>query len=411
MNEEIITAIDLGSSKIFGITGIRRESGIEIIGAEVVYPSEEVIKKGRIVDMEGVTNYIYEVFESLKKQIGERIEWVVLGVGGGFIKGRIYSKEIDIEPNGRAIENTDLQTLSREIKNIALSQTDSGRKILHTIPQEYKIDGANTTQKKPTGLHGNKLEGKLHVLLSETNPLNDIIHCVKNAGAEVERVYPHSWAVAESVLTEEEKKLGCLLIDFGKGTTDIALYIDNKLVITDSYRVGGGNIDLDLSIELHTSLNFAEDLKKNYGWCNYKNLIQERNPFLNQKVEIFTPSGKLRKQTSVERISKVVYERVREIFQDIIIKEVSKEPLFSTIGGGIIISGGSSKLKGLLQLSDEIFNQPSRTGIPRKMLGIEEYFLKSEFACGIGLLLLMPKRKKNLPWWLKIKEKIESWFY
>ncbi|RKY32565.1 MAG: cell division protein FtsA [Candidatus Omnitrophota bacterium] len=411
MNEEIITALDLGSSKIFGITGIRRETGIEIIGEETIYPTEEVIKKGRIIDMEGVTNYVYEVFGSLKSQTGERIERVILGIGGGFIKGRVYSKEIDIEPKGRAIENTDLQNLKREIKKIALSQVDSDQEILHILPQQYKIDGANTTQKDPVGLHGNKIEGKLHVLLSEKNPLKDIINCIKNAGAEVEAVYPHSWAVSESVLTEEEKKLGCLVIDFGKGTTDIALYIDNKLVISDSYRVGGGNIDLDLSIELHTSLNFAEELKKNYGWCNYKNLIKGRQPFLNQKVEIITLSGKIKQQTTVEKISKVVYERVKEIFQDIILKDVKQEPLFSTIGAGIIISGGSSKLKGLLQLSNEIFNQPTRLGIPKKMLGIEEYFRKPEFACGIGLLLLTPKREKKLPWWLKIKEKIENWFY
>ena len=113
----------------------------------------------------------------------------------------------------------------------------------------------------------------------------------------------------------------------------------------------------------------------------------------------------------MEKISKVVYERVKEIFQDIILKDVKQEPLFSTIGAGIIISGGSSKLKGLLQLSNEIFNQPTRLGIPKKMLGIEEYFRKPEFACGIGLLLLTPKREKKLPWWLKIKEKIENWFY
>ncbi len=412
MNEEIITAVDIGSSKIFALSGILRETGLEVVGAEVLYPSEEVVKNGRVVDIEGLSNYLYEAFESLKRQTGSRIEWVLLGIGGGHIKGRLLQKMIKIEPNGRRLDDSDLQNLEREIRTDAVGENESGRKLLHLLSQEYIVDGQSITKKTPIGLHGNTLEAKVHLLTGSVNPIQDLVQCVRNAGAEVEKIFPHAWAVAEATLNEEERKLGSLVIDFGKGTTDVALYIDNMLVLTESFWLGGGNIDTDISLLLHTPLNFAEDLKKNYGWCNYESLLEEKNPSLYEQVEIFTPTGKLTKQATVEKISKIVYERVREILEDFIKLTIQKNSYLPALGGGIVIAGGSSRLKGLVKFAEEIFGQPARIGMPKKILGLDKNLLKPAFSAGIGLLLLAGQketRPKNLPWWKKIREKASNW--
>jgi len=412
MKEEIITAVDIGSSKIFGIGGIVRNGNIEIIGTEVIYPSDEVVKKGRVVDIEGLSNYLYDLFESIKEQTGERIEWVILGIGGGHLEGSLHHRKITIEPNGRVIDSSDIQNLERGIKNDAIAERETGKKVLQVLPQEYIIDSQSITRKTPVGMHGNTLEVKVHMLTGAVNPIQDIIQCVKNAGVEAEKLFPHSWAVAESTLTEEEKKLGCLVIDLGKGTTDISFYLDRSLITTNSFPIGGGNIDLDLSLGLHTPVHFAEELKKNYGWCNYKTLVQDKNPLLRQKVELFTPSGKLAKEVPVEKISKIVYDRVREILENFVKITIAKNPLFHTIGGGVVISGGSSRLKGILKFSEEIFEQPARVGIPQKIPGLDKTFLKPEFSAGIGLLLLASKEereKRKTPWWIIVKNKIKSW--
>jgi len=415
MNEEIITSLDIGSSKIFGVTGLIKSNEIEVIGASVLRPSEEIVKKGKVVDIEGLSNYLYELFEDLKKQAGERPEWIIVGIGGGFLKGKIYQKKINIDPPGKEITELDVFNLEREIKQDILTELDGNSKIIHCIPQEYMIDDSKNIT-KPVGLHGNILEGKFHILKGMLNPIQDIIKSIKNAGAEVEKIFPHSWAMAESTSTEEERKLGCLVIDFGKGTTDVSFYLNNTLILTESFLGGGGNIDGDISIMINTPISDAEELKKNYGWCNYPQLLKERRSTIYQKVEILGPSGKRTKQVSIEKISKIVYDRVKDIFENYIKASLQNTSFFSPnlIGGGVIISGGSARLKGLMKFSEEVFGIPTRMGMPKKMLGLDREFLKPEFSVGIGLLLLGSKEerknRKKTPFWIKIKEGIKKWF-
>ncbi|MCD6408323.1 cell division protein FtsA [bacterium] len=416
MNENLITALDIGSSKIFGITGLVRETenekDIEVLGTEVAEVSDKIIKRGRIVDIEEATNLIFDVIQSLKEQTGERIEWITIGVGGAFLQGKNYSKKIEIVPPGREIGEPDIQTLEREIRNSIIAGNDTGRKVLYVVPQEYIIDEQNVIKKKPIGMHGNTLEMKVHVITVEVNPLQDILNCIKNAGVQVEKIYPHSWAVAESVLSEEEKKLGCIVVDIGKGTTDFELISDEKILLTHSIKIGSWYIDYDLSIGLHTPLSFAEEIKKKYGWCNYNSLKKEKSEELTRIIEIFNPAGQLTKKVKLEEISKIVYERAREILEDFIKPKVMKTALLNSVAAGVVLSGGGARLKGLEKLCEEIFELPARTGTPCKLFNLDRNFQKPEFSCGIGLLMLASKhqKKKEYNFFQKVKNWIKKWF-
>jgi cell division protein FtsA len=413
MNSEIITALDIGTSKIFGISGIIRDNGIEVIGAEIQNLPEDVVKKGRIADIEVASNYIFEILKSLKEKVGEKIDWVNIGIGGGHLRGTLHTKNMKIEPPGREIGDIDINYLKREIKSAVAAANGTGKKVLYIVPQEYKIDDLNMVKKEPVGMHGNTLEMKVHVITVDTNPLQDIKNCVKEAGAEIENVYPHSWADAEATLSEEEKKVGCLLIDIGKGTTDITLFSEGTVIMTDSIKIGGGNVDMDLSKGLHTPVAFAEEIKKKHGWCNYPDLADERDRRLTETVDIFNLSGKLSGKVSIEKISKIVYERMREIFEDFVKHRIEKPALLHTIGAGVVISGGGAKLKGITNLAEDIFEMPVRTATPKNLFNLDESFLQPEFASGIGLLILASKQERrdaSKDIWQKIKKLLKKWF-
>jgi len=412
MNENLITGIDIGTNKIFGITGYLSDTGIEVIGTHIEDLSGKLMVKGRIADIEGVTNALFEVFESLSKQVQERIKYVTIGVGGGFVKGNIYSKKTEITPMGREINESDIQFLKKEIKNAIMAGKESGRKVLTILPQSYIIDEQNVITKLPVGMHGNVLETRVLAISVEINPLQDIIHCIESAGGEVENIFPHSWASGEAVLTEEEKEMGCLLIDIGKGTTDISIYYGNTIIETKSFRIGSWHIDNDLSTLLHTPIDLAEELKKNYGYCNYKKLKESKAPQLLKEVEIFSPSGKISGKVTVEKISEIVCARVTEILYEFIKPVVIKSSLSSPIGAGVVITGGGAKLKGIVELASDIFKLPVRIGTPLKFYNLDKNFQQPEYSTGLGLLTLASKKikKRQLTFYEKLKELVKKWF-
>jgi len=402
MNEQIITALDIGSHKIFAVSGLLTDSGLQVIGNEVIYPSQEVVKYGRVVDMDSLTNELYELFERMAQTLEERIKWVVIGVGGGHVQGCLHQKKIKIEPHGREITASDIEELEQAIKTEIATSGNTERKILHLLPQEYIVDCQSPTRKAPLGLHAHTLEARVHVITGAANPIQDIMQCLKKIGIEVEHVFPNAWAAAESVLSDEEKKLGALVIDIGKGTTEVAIYKENTLLATNSFRVGGGHIDNDLCLLLHVPLNYAEELKKNHGYCNYEMLAGERNPVLSEELDIFTPAGRLARKITVEEVSRIVTERTQDILDKLVKETVAPAILLPRLAGGVVITGGSARLKGLLKLSEQILGTQARIGVPRRITGIDRSLAAPAFSAGIGLLLLAAQRTTtpgSRHWW------------
>ncbi|MCX8081818.1 MAG: cell division protein FtsA [bacterium] len=394
MNENIITVLDIGTSKIFGLSALIKNTGIEIIATDIQLLSEEVIKKGRVVDIEETTNTIFSVLKNLQAKIGENIDWVTISIGGGHLKGENHRRSIPIEPSGREISDNDIQILRRELNSTIFAERGSGKKILYTVPREYRVDNLNITKKEPVGMHGNVLEMSVHSITVDANPLQDIKNCIKNAGAQVDTIYPHSWAAAEAVLTEEEKKTGCLLIDIGKGTTDICFFIDGTIAVTESIKIGDGLIDSDLSRLLHTSLTYAEELKKNYGYA-YPLLKEDNNSVFSQTVEIISTSGKLSKDVTVGQISNITYDRLNELFSNYIKPIIMHTGEASIIGSNIVITGGGAKIKDITVLSEKVFGLPSRIGKPKNLPGLEITYHQPEFSVGIGLVMLASQQARK----------------
>jgi cell division protein FtsA len=387
MREDIAVALDLGSNKIFGIVGIKKENMVEVIGSHVVYPEYEVIQNGKVIDLEGVSQYVSVVMEELETQTGKPLQFVNIGIGGGFVSGKLERKEVSVENN--QIEQSDIDNIIKSLRNEIAIRPE--QKILSLVSQEYIIDKETYVKKNPEGMFGSNLEAQIHVIVAASNPLQNFIQCIKNSGSTVDKIFPHSWACAELLLSDEEKQLGCLLIDFGKGTINFLLYISGILIGTYSLTLGGSLIDSDLSQILNTSISIAEEIKRNYGWCNFYNLKEEKSEELEKMVEVPSSSGRLKKEVSIGKISEIVYDRVNDIFS--VIKTVieKENQIFTKMVGNIVITGGSSLLKGLIKMTEQTFSKPVRLGISKKIVGLSKEHQTPEFSSGIGTLLLSLK--------------------
>jgi len=392
MTKEIIVSLDIGSYKIAGMVAALNEGTMEIIGAEHIEYEEEIVQKGRVVDIEGCTEYIKKVLTELEQQTNLPLPLVNISIGGGFVRGWTTSHKLNLETARRRITETDIENLLKNVKNESNIPPGSG--ILKLLPQEYIIDDTTNVKKNPKGMFGSSIGALVHLCLVLDNPLENILQCVKNAGSEVDCIYPHSWASAEVLLTEEEKKSGVCVIDFGKGTTDFLVYSNGNLYGTYSIRCGGEYIDRDLSLILNISMETASEIKKEYGFCNYPELVEQRSPELANQVEMRTVGTGSRIYVTVDRISKAVYERIDDIIGKRVKKPIEKDlgeiPRF---GAGIVLTGGCSQLKGMVSYVENAFKRPARIGAPKNILGLPASYQYPCFSAVVGTLML---RKKEI---------------
>ncbi|MCM8824575.1 MAG: rod shape-determining protein [Candidatus Omnitrophica bacterium] len=235
-------------------------------------------------------------------------------------------------------------------------------------------------------------------------------------GSEVDQVYPHSWSAAEALLSEEEKKSGVIVIDFGKGTTDFLIYLDGNLYGTYSVIYGGEYIDKDLSLILNISAEASCEIKKQYGWCNYPVLVEKKSAELEKQVELRMVGTGAKIYVNADKISKIVYERTDDIIRNMVKKIIENDLKMKLhIGAGIVLTGGSSQLKGLVDYVSNIFSRPARIGSPKGILGLPASYQYPCFSAVVGTLLLrkkeMEKRYPESEWKKKLvasKKKMEN---
>ncbi|MCM8758401.1 MAG: cell division protein FtsA [Candidatus Omnitrophica bacterium] len=412
---EPIVSLDIGTHKIAGMVAVVNNGTIEIIGAEHIEYEEEIVQKGRVIDIEGCTEYIKRVLSELEQQTNMGLPLVNISIGGGFIRGWTAFHKLDLESPKRRITELDIDNLLKNVKNESKIQPESH--ILRLLAQEYIIDNETSVKKNPKGMFGSSLGALVHICVVLDNPLENIFQCIKNAGSTVDCVYPHSWASAEALVSDEEKRSGVVVIDFGKGTTDFLVYSDGNLYGTYSVRCGSEYIDMDLARIFNISMETASEIKKQYGWCNYPELLTQKPPEFMQQIELRLVGSGAKIYVGVDKISKFVYERVEDIMNNwvkhIIENDMKKMP---RIGAGIVLTGGASQLKGLVECVSGIFNKPARIGIPKGVLGLAASYQYPCFSAVVGTLLLrkkeLEKREPQGPDWINklrgFKEKTKN---
>ncbi len=394
---DAILVVDIGTTKICALIGEEKEGKLWVTGMGVV-PSKG-LKKGVVINIEEATASIKSAIEKAKTQAKVNVKNVYTSIAGSHIKtisgmGVVALKEKQVTPN-------EVQEVLDSAQSIELPPD---RIILHIIPQEFIVDQHRGIL-HPVGMTGMRLEAHVQFITANRSVVQNLMRCFEKLDLEVEEVIFQGLASAEAVLTSEEKELGVLLIDFGGGTTDIVCFWDNVLRFVSSIPVGGELLTNDLAIGLRTSKTEAEKLKIQFGVC-LKELINEE-----EIIEVPGIGNRPSKKLSRKVLAEILELRVRELLE-LVEAEIDNLGDRTKITSGLVLTGGSALLPGIIYLADQILDLPTRIGYPPKLPGLTEEIYHPQYATAVGLLLYAynsletekEEKAKGKSFWEKIKE-------
>jgi cell division protein FtsA len=382
---EIISVIDIGTTKIIVLIAeydLEQNQISKVIGFGDSH--SDGLKRGVVVDISKTIKSITDAVESAEKQAGFEISHAFVGISGDHISSLNYSGVTSINSNsqnqsvGHSITHEDIEKVQELAANINISPD---RRIMHILPQEYIVDNQEGIS-SPLGLSGRRLEAKVHLVTSSINTEKDILTCLDEIGISVIEFILEPLASAYSVLNSDEMNLGSILIDIGGGTTDVISYANGSVLHTGVIPIGGTIITNDIAYRVQTSIEQAEKLKQDYGSSN----LNEANS--NDDIIVKGVAGRNEFKISQKILSEVIEPRIREIFE-LVKSEIEKTNFNGEYTFGIILTGGGSKLDGILKTAYEVFNMPIKKGLPIndfEVENIEKDILDPRYATAIGLI-------------------------
>lgn len=374
MTQELIVGLDIGTTKVCAVVGEVRDQQMEIVGIGTA-PTAGGLRKGVVVNIDNTVRAIRKAVEEAETMAGCEIRSVFTGVAGAHIQGHNSHGVIVIKD--REVTPVEVERVVESAK--LMVSVPSDRAVIHTLVQEFMIDGQDGI-KDPVGIHGVRLECRVHIVTAAVNALNNIVKCTNKAGLEVSGIALQGLVGGEAVLTEEEKALGVALLDFGGGTTDLAIFAGNSLRYSAVIPVGGNNITNDIAVGLQTSLPNAEFLKKEHGCC--LNALGEGT----ETIEIPGLGGRRPRTISRRELAEIIHLRLSELL-GLIAKEIHRAGPAHPVLAGAVICGGSSLIPGLEQLVEETLGLPCRIGYPMVSGGLTDVIRDPAYATGVGLVI------------------------
>jgi cell division protein FtsA len=373
--ENIIAALDIGTSKVAALIGEVKDSRLSILG----FGSEVStgVKKGVIINIEETVNAIKEAVKTAERMSGCEVKELYVGISGSHIKGITSKGTVPIKRDEVTYE--DVEKVIEIARTIHIPQD---QEIIHVLPQEYIVDKQEGI-KEPIGMSGVRLEAKVYLILASVSVVQNIVKCVSRAGYGVKQVVYGAYASSFSVLTPAEKDLGVILLDIGGGTTDIAMFHQGSITFVSSIGLGGVNIKNDVAIGLRTPPEDAEVIKNKYG-CALSSKVSK-----DEYIEVPSVGGKPPRSLSRQMLADIIQPRLEEIFE-LVNKELQSTNSMDKIGSGIVITGGTAYMEGIVELAENIFGMPVRIGniITQSFEGVKDVVVnKLDYAELAGLLL------------------------
>jgi len=401
--KNLIIGLDIGTSKVVAIVAeLTPDGSMNVIG--LGQHVSRGLKKGVVINIDSTVNAIQRAVEEAELMADCTIKEVFTGIAGSHVqsinaRGMVKIKDAEVTQ----------ADVSRVIETAQAIALPSDQQILHILTQEYIIDGQEDVR-EPLGMSGMKLEVKVHIVTGAVAAAQNIVKSIKRCGLEVSDLILQPLASSEAVLTEDEKELGVCLVDIGGGTTDIAVFKQGAIRHTAVIPIAGDQITNDVAVALRTPTQSAEDIKINHG-CALRQLADPR-----EVVEVQGTDGREARQLSVQTLAEVIEPRVVELYE-FVLAELRRSGLEEMIASGIVITGGSAMMKGMVELGEEIFHMPVRLGLPRYVGGLSEVVSNPRYATGVGLLLIGKKQvaqhiQSNIDAnsFSRILERMKNWF-
>ncbi len=369
----IVVALDIGTSKIVAIVGEVNAAGkMEIIGLGS-HPSVG-LKKGVVVNIESTTQSIQRAVQEAELMAGCQIHDVYAGIAGSHIRSMNSHGVVAIKD--REVKQGDIQRVIDAAKAVKVS---ADQEFIHVLPQEYIIDEQEGI-KEPIGMSGVRLEAKVHLVTGAVSAAQNIIKCIEKCHLHANELVLEQLASSCAVLIEDEKDLGVCLVDIGGGTTDIAIFKDGAIRHTAVIPIAGDQVTNDIAVALRTPTQHAEQIKIKSA-CALKELTKPE-----ETIDVPGVGDRRSRKLKREVLASVVYPRYEELFT-LILSELRNSGFEEVIPAGIVLTGGSSKMEGALDLAEEIFHMPVRLGIPQEVEGLKDVVCNPIHATGVGLLL------------------------
>ena len=371
---EYIASIDIGTTKVCTLIGrIRKDNMLEINGYGV--SGCRGIRKGLIVDINEATKSVLDSVEAAEKSANLFIDSAYIGITGKHISFISNWDEINIGSSNRVVKKSDIDKLIATANKINLSSEYS---IIHTLIKQFATDEEKGIE-DPIGLSADKLSVELLVIYGSALSIKNVVNSVKAANIEIEDIMLEALASSEAVLTTEEKESGVILLDVGGGTTDVAVYKNKKMIFTYCLPVGGDLITNDISIGLNIPFLKAEEIKKKFANVDY-NFYETLNRINIGEIKID------RNKTMLNiRLYTIVNSRVKELL-NLVKEKIESYGFTHSIPCGVVVTGGTSQIKGLSSLANSIFNMPARIGVPIEVEGPSEVISSPIYSTGVGLL-------------------------
>ncbi len=370
--EQVVVGLDIGTTKVCAIIGEKTEAGgIEVIGFGTS-PSKG-LRKGVVVNIDGTVDAVKKAVEEAELMAGSEITTVYAGIAGAHIKS-LNSRGV-VAVKEREVNKGDVERVIDAARAISIPMD---REVLHVFPQEYIVDDQDGI-KDPIGMSGVRLEAEVHIVPAAVTSVQNIIKSCNRAGLEVKDIVLDPFASSLAVMTPEEKELGVALVDLGGGTTDLAIFLDGSIWHTSILPLGGYNVTNDISVGIRTPIGEAERIKMKYG-CAKTALVRD-----DETIEVPSVGGRPPRVLSRQLLSEIIEPRIEELFS-LVKREIIKTGYENMIASGLVITGGTADMDGVVEVAEEVMGLPARLGVPRDVGGLVDVVSSPAYATALGLV-------------------------
>jgi len=372
-DKQLIVGLDVGTSKVVAIVGeILSDGTVEIVGIGS-HPSRG-LKRGVVVNIESTVQSIQRAVAEAELMAGCQIHSVYAGIAGSHVRSLNSHGVVAIRD--KEVTAGDVERVIDAARAVSIP---ADQRILHILPQDFVIDGQDGIR-EPIGMSGVRLEVHVHIVTGAMSAAQNIVRCVERCGLKVDDIILEQIASSYAVLNEDEKDLGVCLVDVGGGTTDIAVFTEGAIRHTAVIPIAGDQVTNDIAVALRTPTHHAEEIKIKYA-CALPQLASA-----DETIEVPSvgerPSRRLARQTLAE----VVEPRYEELFS-LVQAEMRRSGFEDAVPAGIVLTGGSAKMEGAVELAEEVFHAPVRLGVPQYVTGLVDVVRNPIHATGVGLLL------------------------
>lgn len=375
--DRLVVGLDLGSTKTCAVigeaTGDAHVPGVKVLGVGLARSSG--VRRGVVRDIEQTTRSIVQAIRDAERMAGVAVQVVYCGIAGEHVSARTSTGLASV--TGEEITRSDVDRVDEVARAVTLGRD---HELLHYIPQEYKVDNQGGIS-DPVGMTGLRLEVDMYLVSVQVTAAQNLRKSVERAGYRVAELVLEPLAAALAVLTEEEKELGCVLVELGGGSTNVAIFQDGKIRHLASLRYAGSHVTSDIVQGLGVTQADAERLKERAG-AAYLPMVDP-----DEMIELPSTPGQGPRQAKRELLVHIIQQRLDEIY-GLVLREVEQAGYAGRLPAGVVLTGGGAQLPGAVELARDVFAAPARTGLPgRGVTGLVDSVQAPRYAVSVGLAL------------------------